>query len=318
MAQKAAFDIRLQGYPAANRDAEVTLVNQVTGVKLTRKPFLDGQLLLRDLEPGPYEMTVAHPNLVQPIDRRMIRLFPQPFPTRVPVTVPPDLFRDSPIRDIPDADLGPVQQTAASARDAVAPLAVKAPGEVIRAADWNQLAGAVMDLAGAVLQLASLVSPQGHAHSEIAEKIAEVQGNIRRFSEAFGRSLVELRRDIESQNLRRNVTDVLDRAGAATAVRDRVLGRVADLELSLQQPTAVFSSKLAATGNVLLREVNDLAVAQGDSADTFLGETAVQAVLATATQFSQAGGQTSAEEELGTYQRTGAVLGGSKFKFARG
>ena len=80
MAQKASFDIRLAGYPAANRDAQVTLVNQVTGVSLTRKPFLDGQLLLRDLEPGPYEMTVAHPNLVQPIDRRTIRLFPQPFP----------------------------------------------------------------------------------------------------------------------------------------------------------------------------------------------------------------------------------------------
>lgn len=314
---KAIADIRLQGFPAANRDAEVTLVNQVTGATLKRKPFLDGQLLLRDLDPGPYEMTVAHPNLLQPIDRRTIRLFPQPFPTRVPVPVRPELFRDTPIRDVPDADLGPVQQAVAATRDAVAPLAGKAPGEVIRAADWNQLVGSVADLAGAVLELTQLVSPLGHDHPEIAEKIAEVQGNIRRFSEAFGRSLLELRRDIESQNLRRNVTDVLDRAGAADAVRERVLGRVADLELSIQEPTNVFSSKLAATGNVLLREVNDLAVAQGDGADGFLGETAVQAVLATATQFTQAGGQTSAEEELGTYQRTGAVVGGTKFTFAR-
>ncbi len=318
MVQKAAFDIRLQGFPAANRDAEITLVNQATGATLTRKPFLDGQLLLRDLEPGPYEMTVAHPNLVQPIDKRLIRLFPQPFPTRVPVTVRPDLFRDTPIRDIPDADLGPVQQTAASARDAAAPLATKAQGEVIRASDWNQLAGAVADLAGAVLQLTRLVSPVGHDHPEIAEKIAEVQGNIRRFSEAFGKSLLELRRDVESQNLRKNITDVLDQAGAATAVRDRVLRRVTDLEQSIQQPTNVFSSKLAATGNVLLREVNDLAVAQGDNADTFLAGPAVKAVLGTATQFSQAGGQTSAEEELGTYQRTGAMLGGSKFNFFGG
>lgn len=317
MAQKASFDIRLQGFPAANRDAQITLKNQVTGATVTRKPFLDGQLLMRDLEPGPYEMTVAHPNLVAPIEQRIIRLFPQPFPTKVPVTVRPDLFRDTPIRDIPDADLAPVQQSASAVRQAVTPLATKAPGEVIRAADWNQLAGAVMDLAGAVLQLTNLVSPIGHDHPEIAEKIAEVQGNIRRFSESFGNSLLELRRDVESQNLRRRVVDVLDRAGAATAVRDRVLTRVADLELSIQQPTNVFSTKLASAGNVLLREVNDLALTQGDDADTFLAEPAVQAVLATATQFTMAGGQTSAEEELGTYKRTGAVVGGSKFNFAR-
>lgn len=316
MAQKAAFDIRLQGFPAANRDAEITLKNQVTGQEFKRKPFLDGQLLLRDLEPGPYEMKVEHPNLVQPIDRRTIRLFPQPFPTRVPVTVRPELFRDTPIRDIPDADLSPVQQTAAASREAVAPLATKAPGEVIRAADWNQLAGAVVDLAGAVLELTKLVSPQGHDHPEIAEKIAEVQGNIRRFSESFGRSLVELRRDIESQNLRRNVADVLDRAGAESAIRDRVLGRVAELEESVQQPTNVFSSKLAATGNVLLQEVNELAQAQGDEADTFLAQTEVKNVLAAATHFSQAGGQTSPEEELGTYRRTTSAVSGSKFNFA--
>jgi len=221
MASKASFDIRLQGFSAANREAEVTLVNQVTGASVKRKPFLDGQLLVRDLEPGPYEMTVAHPNLIQPIDKRLVRLFAQIAPTRVPVIVRPELFRDSPIRDIPDADLSPVQQTAATVKATVQPLAGKAPGEVIRAGDWNALAGAVADLASAVLELVQLVSPKGHDHPEIAEKIAEVQGNIRRFSESFGKSLVELRRDIENQNLRRKVETVLDKAGADQAVRDR-------------------------------------------------------------------------------------------------
>jgi len=316
MSKKAAFQIQLQGFPAANRDAKITLTNEVTGQTLERKPFLDGQLFVRDLEPGPYEMKVEHPNLMAPIDRRKIRLFPQPFPTRVPVTVRPELFRDTPIRDIPDADLAPVQQTAAASRDAVAPLATKAPGEVIRAADWNQLAGAVADLAGAVLELTNLVAPQGHDHPEIAEKIAEVQGNIRRFTEAFGRSLLELRRDIESQNLRRNVVDVLDQAGAASVVRERLLDRVAELEESVQLPTNAFTSKLAATGNVLLQEVNELAQAQGEEAEIFLARTEVRNVLQAATHFSQAGGQTSPEEELGTYQRTTASMPGSKFNFA--
>jgi hypothetical protein len=316
MASKASFDIRLQGFSAANREAEVTLVNQVTGVSVKRKPFLDGQLLIRDLEPGHYEMTVAHPNLIQPIDKRLVRLFPQIAPTRVPVIVRPELFRDSPIRDIPDADLSPVQQTAATVKATVQPLAGKAPGEVIRAGDWNALAGAVADLASAVLELVQLVSPKGHDHPEIAEKIAEVQGNIRRFSESFGKSLVELRRDIENQNLRRKVETVLDKAGADQAVRDRLIGRVAELEVGLQQTTPVFTAKLATTGLNLQREISNLALGRDDP-DAFLADLDVVSLVATASHYVDAGGQTRVEEELGTYMRTSTVAGGTKFGFAK-
>lgn len=316
MASKASFDIRLQGFSAANRETEVTLVNQVTGVSVKRKPFLDGQLLIRDLEPGPYEMTVAHPNLIQPIDKRLVHLFPQIAPTRVPVIVRPELFRDSPIRDIPDADLSPVQQTAATVKATVQPLAGKAPGEVIRAGDWNALAGAVADLASAVLGLVQLVSPKGHDHPEIAEKIAEVQGNIRRFSESFGKSLVELRRDIENQNLRRKVETVLDKAGADQAVRDRLIGRVAELEVGLQQTTPVFTAKLATTGLNLQREISNLALGRDDP-DAFLADVDVVSLVATASHYVDAGGQTRVEEELGTYMRTSTVAGGTKFGFAK-
>jgi len=314
MAARASFDIRLQGLPAANRDAEVRLVNQATGQKVVRKPFLDGSLLVRDLDPGPWEMVVTHPNLIQPIDRRIVRLFPQPFPTRVPVVIRPDLFRDTPIRDIPDVDLAPIQQAAASARSAVAPLAGKAPGEVIRSSDWNALAGAVSDLAGAVSELVNLVSPHGHDHPEIAEKIGEVQGNIRRFTESFGRSLLELRRDIENEDLRHRVTDVLNAAGAPTGIRDRLLGRVTDLEKAVQQPTPVFTAKLAATGNVLLSEVNQLALGQPDP-DVFLAREDVRAVLGIAQNLATTGGQTQPEEELAAFRRSTTVVGGSRLRF---
>jgi len=308
----ATANIQLQGFTAANRLAEVKLVNQVTGVAITRKPFLDGTLLLRDIDPGPYELEVTHPNLIQPIDRRLIRVFPQPAPTFIPIPVPADLFRDTPIRETPDADLAPVQQLATGVRDRVAPIGAKGPGEAIRAADWNVLAGAVSDLATAVLELTRLVAPQGHDHPEIEEKIGEVQDNIRRFGEAFGRSLLELRREIESAHLRKTVEQVADLApvDVRTAVRDRLLTRVTDLEATVRADTPTFTSKLSSAGNVFLSEVNDIAVAAGAGGDDFRAQPAVQALVNTARNYQDAGTQTKPEAELGTYLRTAQLSGG--------
>jgi len=311
MVAKAAFDIRLEGYAPANRDALVKLVNPATGQQVERKPFLDGSLLVRDLDPGPWELTVTHPNLVNAIDKRVIRLFPQDIPTRVPVVVPPDLFRDTPIRDIPDADLAPVQQQAGAITTNVGRLAHKAAGEVIRAEDWNVLASAVADLARAVGELTRLVSPVGHDHPEIAEKIAEVQGNILRFSESFGRSLLELKREVESQNLRGRLTSVLDLGAASSAVRDRLLGRVTELENSTLVTTAQWSPLIATHSNAAIREVLELANEQGAGADAFLATPAVSGTLALLQNFSAAGGVSRPEDELETYRRGIAATGPS-------
>jgi hypothetical protein len=313
----ASADIQLQGHIPAFRDAKVLLRNQVTGATIERKPFLDGTLRVADIEPGPYQLEVTHPNLVSAIDRRLIRVFDQPTPTRIPIPVPADLFRDTPIRDIPDADLGPVQQAVTSTRDRVRPIAGKASGEVIRASDWNTLAGAVADLAGAVLELTHLVAPRGHDHPEIAEKIGEVQENLRRFAEAYGRSLLELRREIESENIRQTVTDVLD-AGAATAeIRTRVLERVGELDRAVLADTTVFTQKLTTTGSLLLTTINDLAVAQGAGADEFLQKPEVQKVRGMAQQYMEAGTQTRPESELMTYQRTTTAAGGKLGQLVR-
>lgn len=311
---KAAFDIRLEGYAPVNRDAVVKLVNQSTGQQVERKPFLDGSLLVRDLDPGAWELTVSHPNLVNPIERRVVRLFPQDIPTRVPVIVPPDLFRDTPIRDVPDADLAPVQQQAGAITTNVSRLANKAAGEVIRAEDWNVLASAVADLARAVAELTRLVSPVGHDHPEIADKIAEVQGNILRFSESFGRSLLELRREVESQNLRGRLTTVLDKGAATTAVRDRVLTRIGELEQSTLVTTAQWSPLIANHANAAIREVLELANEQGTGADDFLASPEVSGALTLLQTFSVAGGISKPEEELETYRRGIAAAGPALFR----
>lgn len=312
MATKGSLDVRLSGYAPANRDATIKLSNPTTGQTIERKPFLDGSLLLRDLDAGPWQMQVVHPNLISPIDTRTIRVFPQPFPTRIPVPVKPDLFRDTPIRDIPDADLSPIQQAATAARDATTPLSGKAAGEVIRSDDWNSLAGAVHELAGAVLELTNLVSPRGHDHVEIAEKIGEVQGNIRRFIESFGKSLLELRRDVESKHLRRKVTDVIGTATISEDIRNTLLAPVALLELATQEETPMFSRKLAGAGNTILATVAQMAEQQPDP-DTWQAQPEVQVLIATATHYADAGVQTEAEAELGTYRRTTTAAGGSKF-----
>jgi hypothetical protein len=309
----AAVNVQLSGAGFANRDASVRLVNSATGQVIERKPFLDGSLLVRDVDPGLWQMTVSHPNLVTPIEQRVIRIFPQVPPTLVPVTISPDLFRDNPIRDIPDADLSPVQQTATDVRDRLRPVLGKSPGEAIRAEDWNVLVAGVSDLATAVLSLTSLVSPKGHDHPEIAEKIGEVQDNLRRFSQAFGNSLVELRREIETEVLRRNVNDVLALGQATEDTRARITDRITALENSLQSDTTVFTQNLTTTGSLLLNEVNSMAVAQGAAGNAFLANASVQKVVAVARQYVDSGTQTSGEAELTTYQKTSAVSGGMKF-----
>jgi hypothetical protein len=303
---KGAINLQLQGFPAANRDAEITLVNNATGQTIKRNPFLDGSLAVRDVDAGMWDVRVTHPNVVLPIHTGKIRVFPQPRPTFVPIPIPEIVFRDSPIRDIPDANLAPVQQAVKRASDSLAPISAKAPGEVIRASDWNILAGAVKDLADNVLQLTNLVSPRGHDHPEIAEKIAEVQDNVRRFSEAFGKSLLEFRRELEAEFLRDRLTGALDELGAPQATRDELLGRVTQLRTSLQAEPTVFTAQLANTGNRVLTTMAELTTARPEAA----ASPNIQVLQQVVQQYVTSGTATSADAELKLYNRTGIASGG--------
>jgi hypothetical protein len=298
---KAAFSFQLQGYQPAYRDAVISLVHEATGQTIERKAFLDGSLVVRDLEPGFYEVAVSHPNLVNVIEKRRVRLFPQPAPTKIFVPIPENIFRDSPIRDIPDADVAPVQQISSSVSASIGPIGNKQPGEAILASDWNLMATAVQDLANAVLELTKLVSPKGHDHLEIAEKIDEVQGNIVRFSEAFGRSLLELRREVETAKLRRKVNeDIVTRDPTRG---QQILDRIDELELLIHEPTINYTRKLNSVSNLIVRDIQDIAVEQGDAADEFLAEPGVIELNERAQQHIAAGASIKPEQELRMYEQ---------------
>lgn len=306
------FNFQLKGFTPANRDAEVTLVEEVTGKEIKRKPFLDGSLNLKNLNAGFYQVKVQHPNLINPIWTKRVRLFPQPRPTVITVPVPEDIFSDTPIRDIPDSDIGPVQQSVSAAADSLAPIGSKVSGEVIRSADWNTLVGAVSELAAAVLELTHLVSPKGHDHPEIAEKIAEVQSNLLNFAESYGQNLLQLQREIETLNMRRKIEDVYNLGKVPEAERTAVLERVDELAGNLQLPAAVWTSKLANMGGLVLSQVNTIATNQDDP-DEFINNNQVKEVVNFATQYHTSGVQITAESELNIYRKTNAVKLTPKF-----
>jgi hypothetical protein len=313
----ADFNIQLQGFVPAFRDAQVTVVNPATGQQVTRSPFADGSLAINDMDPGLYQLRVTHPNLSLPVFTQTVRLFPQKIPTLIPIPIPDTLFNDVTIPTLPQADLTPVQQSLTSVRDRIRPVSVKTPGEAIRSADWNVLASAMSDMASALLQLTSLVSALGHAHPEINSGITDVQGNVRTFAEAFGRSLLELRREIETEALRRNIDDVLTVAGSAASedARTQLISRITQLGNNFQADSTVFTQHLTATGQTVLTQLNNMAVASGDAGQAFLSNPSVVRLSQAATQYAQAGTQSDPANELITYQRSAAAVGGSKFTY---
>jgi hypothetical protein len=313
MATKSAFQINLSGFIPAAREATVKLVNETTGKAIERKPFLDGTLLVRDLDPGDYEVEVRHPNLTQPVDRRRVKLFPQPRPTVITIPVPENLFVDNPIRDIPDANLGPVQLAVAAARDQLAPVQGKSPGEVIKASDWNLLVDAVGDLAGAVLELTNLVSPKGHDHPEIAEKIGEVQENLRRFAEAYGQSLLEIRRELEAQKLQAQTDAALVGVEVDPDLKQTLNDNMADLKGALQEPSPIFTGKLAQVS----RNIQETVQAAAEKSPAILDKPEVKQLLVVAEHYTTTGRQVKGESELVSYRAATSKSGGTNFEFIK-
>ena len=205
--------LNILGFPAANRDLTVEVRDPLTRrVVQTAKPFLDGTVRLPGIDPGAYELAILHPNLALPVVRRPIRILPS-GDTRVSVVIDPSQFRNTPIEDIPDANLGPVRDTVTSIGETALPLSHKQAGEAIRSDDWNAMAGAVHDLASAVAELTRLVSPTGHDHPELVAKFDEMSSNFDQLVNTLSASMTELQRQIQAQRFRRQIDDLVSVGG---------------------------------------------------------------------------------------------------------
>jgi hypothetical protein len=206
------LNLNILGFPAVNRDLTVEVRDPATDtIVSTARPFSDGTARVPKLEAGAYELAVLHPNLTLPVIRRPIRILPT-GETTVSVLIDPSKFRNTPIADIPDANLGPVREQVASIAETVLPLGQKQPGEAIKAEDFNLMATSIREMALAVAELTRLVSPVGHNHPELEAKFDEVSTNFETLLNTLSTAMAELQRQIQAQRVRTQVEGVLDRA----------------------------------------------------------------------------------------------------------
>jgi hypothetical protein len=280
---KSTFQIQLGGAPQANRDALVTLANEATGQTLKVKPFLDGSVTVRDLDPGLWKVRVDHPNAAIALFDAPVRLFDQLTPTVVPIRIRPDLV--PPPSTTPMADVSPVQRAASSVKERVAPLAGKSPGEAIRAADWNTMAAAVLDLASAVGELTSIVAPLGHHHPDLEQRIDGVLDQLNKFASSFGRSVLQTQRLQQVSELKANVLQVATLAGATPAQSKSATDAITQLESNLDVDSATFTSMLTTASSASFALVNQLALAD----PTIASHDQVKTLQNTASAYTKAG-----------------------------
>src|SRR5687767_11948455 len=179
MAGTNMLKLQLNTPVSFTRDMKVELTNQATGEKRKVTPYLDGSVVVPAIEAGNWRLQVQHPNLSFDVFDRPIKVLPD-RPTFVPITIPQNIFENVPIEDVPDANLGPVQQHLDEATRAAEQQGNKKAGQPIYADDWNEMAVTVATVAKATRELTDLVAPRGHDHPEIAAKFDEVQRNLQR------------------------------------------------------------------------------------------------------------------------------------------
>lgn len=204
-----ALKLQLNTPVEITRDLRVEVVNQVSGRRVETTPFLDGTINVRNLDPGRYRVQVRHPNIPFAVLDQPVQVLTH-RPTFVPLQIDLGQFENTPVRDVPDEDLGPVRDQLLGAGDLAERLALKRGGEPIFADDWNQLAGTVQQVAVASIDMTRRVSPHGHDHPELIEKLDEIQRNMQRFLEVFGRSMAQIQRQVRQLALKQQADEALD------------------------------------------------------------------------------------------------------------
>ena len=303
--------VSILGFPAVNRDLTVELRDPVSN-KVVREvqPFLDGTVRVPNIEAGAYELTVKHPNVTLPVLRRPIRVLPT-GETKVSVLIDPSLFRNTPIEDIPDANLTPVRQAADSVAETVLPLAHKQPGESIKAQDWNLLASSVRDLAVAMSQLTQLVSPVGHDHPEFVKKFDEMQTNFETLINTLSAAMAELQRQIQTERFRKQVEQVLADAQVdpTTPKGKEFLQLVDQLDQKVTDTPTACSRQARNVGVQLATKLDQLAEEKPD----VIGKESAKALTQTV-ELLQSQKTTSYDTEMEFHRKTDRVMGGNALK----
>jgi len=260
------LNLSILGFPAVNPELKIELRDPATRTVVKEaQPFLDGTVRMSRLDPGAYELAVTHVNLATPVLLRQIRVLPV-GDTRIQVLIDPSKFRNLPIEDIPDANLGPVSDAAQGVAETVLPLAQKQPGEAITAADWNAMASSIRDLALAVGELTRLVTPVGHNHGELERKIEEISGNFATLLETLSAAMTELQRQIQGERFRKQVENVLAAADVdpTQGTGKEFLDIVGRLSTNITDSPARFGRTARTTGVQLGTKLEQLLDAKAD------------------------------------------------------
>jgi len=311
-----ALNLNILGFPQVNNDLMVELRDPVSNVVVkTARAYSDGTVRMPKIDAGAYELAVLHPNLTLPVIRRPIRVLPT-GETTVSVLIDPSKFRNTPIEDIPDANLSPVRETAESIAETVLPLGQKQPGEAIKADDFNMLASSIRELALAVAELTRLVTPVGHSHPELEAKLDEMQGNFETLLNTLSTAMAELQRQIQSQRVRKQVEDVLDRAEVdpSSPTARGFLDLVDSLDAQVTETPTSFGRTARDTGIQLATKLEQLIDERAEDPE-FAQEANVKA-LADAADLLKTQRTTSYDAELEHHLKADRRLGGGLKVFA--
>lgn len=319
MAALNALNLNILGFPPVNTDLTVELRDPVSKeVVKAARPFSDGSVRVPQIAAGAYELSLIHPQLIAPVLTRPIRVLPT-GDTNVSVLIDPSKFRNTPIEDLPDANLGPVRDTATSVAETVLPLAGKVPGEAIKAEDFNLLASSIRDLALAMAELTRLVSPLGHNHPELETKFDEVSTNFETLLTALSAAMAELQRQIQAERVRTQIEGVLDRAEVdkASPQGRAFLDLVDDLDLKVTAAPTAFGRVARNTGVQLATQLESLIDQKAAQDPDFVATDTVKA-LAQSVDLLKGQKSTSYATELEHNLKVDRTFGGGGLKTLRG
>jgi hypothetical protein len=254
-----SLQVGLHGLPVANTAVRAQLVDAATGtIVATRTPLRDGTLRFPDVPAGLYNIQVVHPNFVLPITEsgRPIRVLPS-GETKSSLLIDPNKFKNTPIEDLPDADVKPAIAAAEDVEEAMGRLH-RQTGTAILAKDWNDLADGVGGLAHALAQLGDAVAPKGHNHPEYERKFVEITTNFETLLSTLSAAMVEIQRRLQINRLFTHSTNLLISSKKdVTAARAQITTITDDLETKVTEPPETFSDLFQKGSAQVEKIVND-------------------------------------------------------------